>query len=52
MKYLKTLLILFIFSICVTSCTELDEDESLLIIENTQATGNEDPENNGSKVGG
>jgi hypothetical protein len=53
MKLLKTLFILFIFSFCVTSCTELEDDtETILTIENTQATGDDAVENgNGGKGG-
>lgn len=43
MKLLKTLLLLAIFSISFTSCTELDDDDdSNINIENTVADGGED----------
>jgi|TARA_B110001469_G_C9295132_1_gene161327 hypothetical protein len=45
MKLLKTLLLLAIFSISFTSCTELEDDDSTVNIENIRADTGGDEEN-------
>ncbi|WP_155810438.1 hypothetical protein [Polaribacter sp. Hel_I_88] len=42
MKLLKKLLLLAIFSISLTSCTDLEDDDSNINIENTLADTGED----------
>ena len=51
MKNVKLILSLFIFSLILTSCTDLENEElEQQSIENTQSTGGEnDPVNDGSK---
>lgn len=49
MKIFKTLLILALFSISLTSCTDLEEDDITQNIENTQATGEHEVDPDGNK---
>jgi hypothetical protein len=51
MKTFKTLLFLALFSISFTSCTDLEDDDSSVNIENTKAddTGEDEIEPDGGK---
>ena len=49
MKLLKTLLFLALFSISLTSCTDLEEDDYTQNIENTQSTGDDETNPDGGK---
>ena len=50
MKTIKTLLFLALFSISCTSCTDLEDDDSTVNIENTITdTGDEDKDPDGGK---
>ena len=50
MKTLKSIVVLFLFSMLVFSCTDTDlEDELADTIENTQATGDDSEAEDGSK---